>query len=311
MQRDPAEATVPVEAFRFATKSASLSKPGKDGRRQFSGVAYSGEAINGHWYWGTLVFDISSTKAAASVPALVEHKSDRIAGSGTMSFGKEMLIEGLLSAKTEDAKFVADMADEEFPWQMSVFIEPGEIDQVKAGTKVSVNGREFTGPLTVFRKSQIREVSFCATGADPNTSAQVFTQAEGKSVMTGTATTTAPAAPTIESLQAEVARLTTQFTAMQGERDAALIEAKAFRKERLAQIFKARKEELTDAKAAPFLAMSADAFVATLAFAVVPSTTTTERDPKLFSADEPEGTKPTGAKTSLVEKASKRAKQAA
>lgn len=303
---DPQVTSAPLEAFRFAgSKPATLSQPDGNGRRKFSGVAYSGDMISEHWFWGNLVFDVSSTKAAASVPALVEHKSDRIAGSGQMTFGSDMRIEGLLSAKSPDAKFVADQADEQFPWQMSVFIEPGEIDQIKAGVKFSANGREFTGPATVFRNSMIREVSFTATGADPQTSAQVFTRntsREGQHMDKPASTD-----QTVVDLQAQVTKLTADVTRITGERDAAREEGTKFRTDRLRALFTARGEDVSDEakfaeKVKPFLAMSADAFNATMA--LMPTSNAQARDPNLFRMDGEGEQKPPVApgKTGLVER---------
>ena len=58
-----------------------------------------------------------------------------------------------------------------FPWQMSVRIEPSSIEEIKADAAVMVNGKVHQGPITVFRGGRIREVSFCALGADDNTNA--------------------------------------------------------------------------------------------------------------------------------------------
>ena len=54
---------------------------------------------------------------------------------------------------------------------MSVRIEPSSIDEIQAGNTVTVNGKLLHGPITVFRGGRIREVSFCALGADENTMA--------------------------------------------------------------------------------------------------------------------------------------------
>jgi hypothetical protein len=54
---------------------------------------------------------------------------------------------------------------------MSVHIKPSVIEEVAPGGVTQVNGREESGPLTIFRNSEIIEVSFTATGADSNTTA--------------------------------------------------------------------------------------------------------------------------------------------
>jgi hypothetical protein len=66
---------------------------------------------------------------------------------------------------------VAQDSDDGFPWQMSVRIEPSAVEEIQAGASVTVNGRLHQGPITVFRGGRIREVSFCALGADDNTNA--------------------------------------------------------------------------------------------------------------------------------------------
>ena len=53
---------------------------------------------------------------------------------------------------------------------MSVRIYPTTVEEVKEGS-VIVNGRTFQAPVAVFRGGRIREVSFCALGADDNTNA--------------------------------------------------------------------------------------------------------------------------------------------
>src|SRR5690606_13650569 len=66
---------------------------------------------------------------------------------------------------------VAQDSDDGFPWQMSVRIEPSAVEEIQAGASVTVNGKLHQGPITVFRGGRIREVSFCALGADDNTNA--------------------------------------------------------------------------------------------------------------------------------------------
>lgn len=298
---DPQVSAPPAAAYQFKAQSATLQKPDAQGRRRFEAVFYSGDKITNHWFWGDLVFDISTTKAKPKVGCLLNHKSDQIVGSGEVSFGADMRISGLLSAKSEHAKFVADQADEDFPWEMSHYIEPGEIDQIKSGVKVSVNGREFVGPLTVFRSNSIREVSFCATGADSQTSATVFNKAP-------TGATTMPPndkQPTIEELQASVTKLSADLATVTAANATQAKEIAIFRKVQLTELFAARGEKLTDESAAPFLSMSAEAFAATLAFAKPKkAASATPPNPKLFAAEDvgDDGDGTGAVKSSLVER---------
>jgi hypothetical protein len=63
------------------------------------------------------------------------------------------------------AREVVDDADDGYPFQMSMFIDPGSVEEVAADQTVIVNGKTLQGPITIFRGGRIREVSF-VPGAD-------------------------------------------------------------------------------------------------------------------------------------------------
>ena len=107
------------------------------------------------------------------IPALLEHSSYQRAGaieSHSISHESGLTVSGILLSN-EFGTQVATDSDDGFPWQMSVRIEPASIDEIQAGNTVTVNGKLLHGPITVFRGGRIREVSFCALGADENTMA--------------------------------------------------------------------------------------------------------------------------------------------
>lgn len=164
-----------AESFRFLAspgQAASIDAAGEGKKRKFEGVAYSGDVIEGHWYWDRVVFDLSSTKAPAKLPMLLGHDREKIVGfSERVDVGAEIKVGGMLSGVTDEGKHVAATSDEGFPWQMSVYIEPRSVEEVKAGATVVVNGRTFQGPINVFRNNVIREISFTPTGWDSQTSA--------------------------------------------------------------------------------------------------------------------------------------------
>ena len=157
--------------------------------RRFDGIAYSGQAITGHWYWDRVIFDLSTTTAPDRLPMLVGHDRSRIAGfSESVEIGPDIKIRGRLSSATEHGREVAKLADEGFPWQMSVHIKPGIVEELPAGESVVVNGHTFAGPGSIFRHSRLSEVSFTPTGADPNTAATVMADGDGDSVTFQSAT---------------------------------------------------------------------------------------------------------------------------
>ncbi len=164
--------------FVFAIQP-SFSAEGNGSRvRTFAGVAYSGEVIRNHYFWGDVVFDLSTTQVPTKLPALIDHDRGQRCGYVTdCAITNESgitVLGNLLS--NEHGKAVAQDSDEGFPWQMSVHITPGSVEEVSAGTTVSINGRALTGPLVVFRNSTLSEVSFTATGWDSNTSAAAMSR---------------------------------------------------------------------------------------------------------------------------------------
>ena len=158
--------------FQLGQLSVDTAEEGKK-KRTFSGVAYSGEVITDHWYWDRIVFDLDSMQIKGRIPALLDHSSrQRVGAINTHSIDHQngLTVSGDLMSN-EFGTQVAQDSDDGFPWQMSVRIEPSAIEEIQAGASVTVNGKVHQGPITVFRGGRIREVSFCALGADDNTNA--------------------------------------------------------------------------------------------------------------------------------------------
>ena len=158
--------------FQLGQLNVDAQEDGKK-KRTFSGVAYSGEVITDHWYWKQVIFDLDSMQIKGRIPALLEHSSYQRAGAienHSISYESGLTVSGILLSNEYGTQVATD-SDDGFPWQMSVRIEPSSIDEIQAGNTVTVNGKLLHGPITVFRGGRIREVSFCALGADENTMA--------------------------------------------------------------------------------------------------------------------------------------------
>lgn len=209
----------PVSAYQFKTNLFDIEKSTEEGKkRTFTGVAYSGEVIQSHYYWGDVIFDLDTIQMKTPLGALIDHDPGRRAGV-VRSFTKDnqggLKVSGdLLSNK--NGQEVAQDSDEGYPWEMSVYIVPGSIEEVERG-EVEVNGKTLKGPIRIFRNGVIREVSFCALGADDNTSAvaashtpKQFNKQEDTNVTE------------LEKLKADNQQLTT-------ERDNAVTELKQFK----------------------------------------------------------------------------------
>lgn len=164
----------PKDQFCFELGQFAVEQPveGKK-KRTFTGIAYSGEPILDHWYWDRVIFDLDSIQIKGRIPALLEHRPSQRAGainSHSIDYAQGLVISGDLMSN-EFGSQVAQDSDDGFPWQMSVRIEPSSTEEIAADQSVTVNGKTYQGPITVFRGGRIREVSFCALGADDNTSA--------------------------------------------------------------------------------------------------------------------------------------------
>lgn len=158
--------------FQVGSLNVDQAEEGKK-KRTFSGVAYSGEVITDHWYWDRIIFDLDSMQIKGRIPALLDHSTRQRAGainSHSIDHQNGLIVSGDLMSN-EFGTQVAQDSDDGFPWQMSVRIEPSAVEEIQAGASVTVNGKVHQGPITVFRGGRIREVSFCALGADDNTNA--------------------------------------------------------------------------------------------------------------------------------------------
>lgn len=158
--------------FQVGNLNVDQAEEGKK-KRTFSGVAYSGEVITDHWYWDRIIFDLDSVQIKGRIPALLDHSTRQRAGainSHSIDHQNGLTVTGDLMSN-EFGTQVAQDSDDGFPWQMSVRIEPSSVEEIAADKTVFVNGKTHQGPITVFRGGRIREVSFCALGADDNTNA--------------------------------------------------------------------------------------------------------------------------------------------
>ena len=121
-----------------------------------------------------MVFDLEGIEIATPTPLLEEHFSaNRIGVVKQVSTTAGIDVSGHFLKNPKALEIIQD-SDDEFPFQMSMFIDPGSIEEVLQGQTVNVNGQSFTGPIAIFRNNRIREFTICSTGADRNTSIKAF-----------------------------------------------------------------------------------------------------------------------------------------
>ena len=152
-----------------------------DKKRTFKGTAYSGGRVDGHWFWGRngVVFDLEGIEIPTPTPLLEEHFStSRVGVVKEVGINQNITVTGDFLRNVK-AREVVDDADDGYPFQMSMFIDPGSVEEVGQGVNVVVNGQTFTGPVAVFRNNRIREFTICSTGADRTTSVNAFSAKPG------------------------------------------------------------------------------------------------------------------------------------
>jgi len=146
------------------------------GKREFFITAYTGAPVD--TFFGSIVFDSSGMETKEKFPVLREHERDRIVGYAERAWneGGNIYVKGRMASGTRDAAEVAGLADDGFPWQASVGIWPLEVEMLGKGSVAEVNGMGVEGPVEIWRRSSVGEVSFVALGADDRTAAVVLSK---------------------------------------------------------------------------------------------------------------------------------------
>ena len=152
----------------------------------FAIQAYSGAALRMPQYPHPIVIDLAGLRTTEkSRPALLDHDTRNRVGHTTeiRNLGDKLEIDGVVSASGEVAREVVESARNGFPWQASVGVQVvRKPELIAAGKKVTVNNREFVGPVFVARDTVLREISFTALGVDDDTSSKVAASEQPRGV---------------------------------------------------------------------------------------------------------------------------------
>lgn len=173
----------------FALKASDVSGT----TPSFELVAYTGRAIRQSWSRNPLVVDLSGMDTSrTSIPILWGHDAsiDSVLGQSTTisNDGQQLIVAGELIGAGETAQKVIELARRGMRFQASIGADTGRIENIGPGESVTVNGRQFTGPISVVRASALRETSIVLMGADASTSAAIAADANEGSDMAHDAT---------------------------------------------------------------------------------------------------------------------------
>lgn len=182
---------IPVEALRLNMPDNLLTlaaeerdDEGKVTRKpRFKMQVNSGDPMP-HWWHGTLAVNLSGIRWEGAVAALLDHNTTQRVGYTTKLYLDDdlgLVAEGIMLTN-EDAQRVRADSAEGFPWQASCYLVAEKILRLDDGVEHEVNGHTITGPALVFEASHLREVTFCALGADSNTSSDASLDDQGERI---------------------------------------------------------------------------------------------------------------------------------
>lgn len=144
------------------------------GPAKFTSTFYTGGALEINGYDLPVVVDLAGLSEGKVLVANLDHDSTKRVGNfAVANDGKSLVASGTASAATDATREVVSSAVNGYQWQSSLEVNPKQIEQVKAGKVVTVNGQEFTGPLYVTRKGVLKGFAFVSHGADDNTTATI------------------------------------------------------------------------------------------------------------------------------------------
>ena len=228
----------------FTIKAAEGDAPASP---SFELVAYTGRSIRQSWSRNPIVVDLAGMDTTRqAVPILWGHEAtlESVLGQSTSvtNDGQQLTLAGEIIGEGPVADRVISLARKGLRLQASIGADAGRIENIAPGEMVQVNGREFTGPVSIVRASSLREVSIVLFGADAATSAAIAAEASGDDAMADTANempveaaapqTEAPAIVAVESQPAPVEKIDVEAVkaeAIKAVKDAMLAEMRASR----------------------------------------------------------------------------------
>jgi len=167
----------------FAISAAEVSGDAQPRTPTFTIDAYSGTAIRQGWSRAPMVVDLAGMQAGDVLPILYSHDADPYGGGpldGVMgqstvvsNNGRSLSLSGEMLGEGPTYDRVMRLSRKGMKFQASIGADIHRSEFVEAGNKITVNGQEFSGPLSVVRASSLREVSIVLMGADKNTATSI------------------------------------------------------------------------------------------------------------------------------------------
>lgn len=164
---------IPKKALHFTDTGECFAKVDDSG---FEMLGYSGGVIKDHWWWGDLIINVQGMSfPKAKIPILAQHDIERKIGFSKKPIADDkILFDQITYLDNEHSTAFRNDSIAGFPFEASISAKPTEVLRLEKGAKMTVNGKNVQGPMTVWNKAVFRECSVCVFGADSNTKSKAF-----------------------------------------------------------------------------------------------------------------------------------------
>lgn len=163
-----------IIAMSAAVSIQAASAGESDGPAKFTSTFYTGGAMNINGWDLPVVIDLAGLTPGNVLVANLDHDATKRVGNfAVANDGKSLVANGTATAATAARDEVVNSAAAGYQWQASLEVTPHQVDEVKSGKQVEVNGQQFTGPLYVTRRGTLKGFAFVSHGADDNTKASI------------------------------------------------------------------------------------------------------------------------------------------
>jgi len=154
---------------------AAAAEDGTKKQSTFTIEAYDGAPMLLGYYWRPVIVDLAGLRANAKLPILLEHDHDAIVGQAdkVQIKARSVRVSGSVTGGEEASQRVLAHAADGFQWSASVGFLPECTEDIEDGRSVTVNGRRWTGPITVVRQARLGEISIVAVGACESASTEI------------------------------------------------------------------------------------------------------------------------------------------
>ena len=158
--------------------------------KNVEGVAYSGGPVRQYWSDFPIYVDLEGMEIQNQIPILFSHYNSPTSrlGEATIENNKKTLVfNGVIDTDGDELAQEIVRKGIKIDWQVSIGADVLAMEELRDGETIEVNGNNVTGPVTIVKKSLLREISVVAVGADSDTNMKIMASLDlnkkGKNVM--------------------------------------------------------------------------------------------------------------------------------